>query len=989
MTAQGNGTPGGLPLTIFPTQRAVKALVYPSPVSSSCPLTAFEIAFRHACLLCEPDVCVLQGPRLVLIFSLSGSLLFALLIVGAVVAFLYYSSFNQWLRLREPLRLIEDGSVPHPPLAPGKRYHLFLSHCWFSGQDQCGVIKRRLRLLLPDCVTFLDVDDLESTSHLESHVRASASVLIFLSRCYFESHNCRREVLAAIENSIPLILVHEMQRDKSTPLAALRASCVACCGEHAVSSAFAWRKGLADGLAAFAAAHGGSLRAEDVEHLALPNMCRRADVIVQRLRAAASATAGGAGPDSAGQDSGGDATVENQTRARVAAAMVELAAEVAGAGGGGVVGPLLVKEHGAALLHDKLGFSCLGQDATEANDAAVALLTSLPAYLRAVAETRAAHTPPLRTVPESPTVAADEKTACMDGASALASEGTSGPHDPPCLASCGGQPGWAPAGWAPEELTLELALEAEAEVRLFGEAAAEMGRWVDSRLFMMHASDANGLPQPRPVVSWVRSDRLQLESFKQICEGIIHACAPVQHDKRQWWGESSSSSQSGRSGRACRAEGSRGAPAATSGPGHSVGHAPGHPPGSAPDSAPASPPQSSATSRQPHRPWAATWGASRLLHSGSAKHRGRCAGSAGDAVGAGAGSNAHGGALAGQPSVGTAIVPSLNMKDNTDASIRDVSKPYPSLAEAQWHRAMTKRSHTSAPAVVRLGELVYAEGEVAHLGGLFIPKLSFGGRRPCVHFSHANSGAEELTRELQVLYGAAVEFLPMPVAVPPAGSPRETPSRMGSPLAGPGSRGDEGAGSRWRVVRLGQPELKRMNQANRSPTTCPPPAEAGGEAIDRSSGGGRPAGCDFFLLLLNRDGLARGNTALPAAVVSALDRGLQPLVLHDLRPSEVEGSAFASDFSAHMDLWRLRLGSRSRRLFQRIASQVHGGDAHFAASAVLIAEAMGAKVTPLTYEEVMYRKRQLTSKSNKDKAGAVKAEPTLARPRQPGPADIV
>jgi len=254
------------------------------------PLTAFEIAFRHACLLCEPDVCVLQGPRLVLIFSLSGSLLFALLIVGAVVAFLYYSSFNQWLRLREPLRLIEDGSVPHPPLAPGKRYHLFLSHCWFSGQDQCGVIKRRLRLLLPDCVTFLDVDDLESTSHLESHVRASASVLIFLSRCYFESHNCRREVLAAIENSIPLILVHEMQRDKSTPLAALRASCVACCGEHAVSSAVAWRKGLADGLAAFAAAHGGSLRAEDVEHLALPNMCRRADIIVQRLRAAASAS---------------------------------------------------------------------------------------------------------------------------------------------------------------------------------------------------------------------------------------------------------------------------------------------------------------------------------------------------------------------------------------------------------------------------------------------------------------------------------------------------------------------------------------------------------------------------------------------------------------------------------------------------------------------------------------------------------------------------
>ena len=45
-------------------------------------------------------------------------------------------------------------------LREGERYHLFLSHVWSTGQDQCAVIKRQLQLLLPGVVIFLDVDDL-------------------------------------------------------------------------------------------------------------------------------------------------------------------------------------------------------------------------------------------------------------------------------------------------------------------------------------------------------------------------------------------------------------------------------------------------------------------------------------------------------------------------------------------------------------------------------------------------------------------------------------------------------------------------------------------------------------------------------------------------------------------------------------------------------------------------------------------------------------
>jgi hypothetical protein len=48
-------------------------------------------------------------------------------------------------------------------LRAGERYHLFLSHVWSTGQDQCAVIKRQLQLLLPGVVIFLDVD---GTPHL-------------------------------------------------------------------------------------------------------------------------------------------------------------------------------------------------------------------------------------------------------------------------------------------------------------------------------------------------------------------------------------------------------------------------------------------------------------------------------------------------------------------------------------------------------------------------------------------------------------------------------------------------------------------------------------------------------------------------------------------------------------------------------------------------------------------------------------------------------
>ena len=73
---------------------------------------------------------------------------------------------------------------------------------------------------------FLDVEDLEDIGDLELYVESSSVVLIFLSRGYFLSKNCMREVAAAIEMNKPIVLVHELNPSKGgASLQALKAEC--------------------------------------------------------------------------------------------------------------------------------------------------------------------------------------------------------------------------------------------------------------------------------------------------------------------------------------------------------------------------------------------------------------------------------------------------------------------------------------------------------------------------------------------------------------------------------------------------------------------------------------------------------------------------------------------------------------------------------------------------------------------------------------------
>ena len=89
-----------------------------------------------------------------------------ILCAGLLVVLVPLGMLVQTLFFSHSIPILRDARTMEPPvllLRAGGRYHLFLSHVWSTGQDQCAVIKRQLQLLLPGVVIFLDVD---GTPHL-------------------------------------------------------------------------------------------------------------------------------------------------------------------------------------------------------------------------------------------------------------------------------------------------------------------------------------------------------------------------------------------------------------------------------------------------------------------------------------------------------------------------------------------------------------------------------------------------------------------------------------------------------------------------------------------------------------------------------------------------------------------------------------------------------------------------------------------------------
>ena len=111
---------------------------------------------------------------------------------------------------REPrIKNEATKAPPELPMAAAQRWHLFLSHLWGTGQDQCATIKRQLCLLLPGVSVFLDIDDLESTNDLEKYIEETHVISIFASNWYFRSKNCLREAHCTVAKQKPIALLHD------------------------------------------------------------------------------------------------------------------------------------------------------------------------------------------------------------------------------------------------------------------------------------------------------------------------------------------------------------------------------------------------------------------------------------------------------------------------------------------------------------------------------------------------------------------------------------------------------------------------------------------------------------------------------------------------------------------------------------------------------------------------------------------------------------
>ena len=122
--------------------------------------------------------------------------------------------------------LKSTGHAPNLELPEQCYYHVFVSHVWSTGQAKTHAIVRKMQLLLPGLKIWLDVDELHDISNLESSVEESVVFLLYYSKSYFRSRNCRREIYTAIRLNKPIIVVYE---GGENTLRELREECMENC----------------------------------------------------------------------------------------------------------------------------------------------------------------------------------------------------------------------------------------------------------------------------------------------------------------------------------------------------------------------------------------------------------------------------------------------------------------------------------------------------------------------------------------------------------------------------------------------------------------------------------------------------------------------------------------------------------------------------------------------------------------------------------------
>ena len=151
--------------------------------------------------------------------------LFFYLIYFLEIAFVIFMALRQ---VNVPIVAMKSytHARPNTELPKENDYHVFMSHVWESGQAQTHAIVREMQLLFPDLKIWLDVDQLCDLALLEESVASCAVFVLFYSRNYFRSKNCRREFFAAIEQKKPIIVLYD---GDDLTLEEMREECISNC----------------------------------------------------------------------------------------------------------------------------------------------------------------------------------------------------------------------------------------------------------------------------------------------------------------------------------------------------------------------------------------------------------------------------------------------------------------------------------------------------------------------------------------------------------------------------------------------------------------------------------------------------------------------------------------------------------------------------------------------------------------------------------------
>jgi len=124
------------------------------------------------------------------------------------------------------IRLVNTGSKPNLELPGDCRFHAFFSHIWSTGKDKTHTAVRKVQLLMPGVRIWLDADELKHVGQLEESVGECAIVLIFYTKGYFMSTNCRREVYAAVHQKKPIYVLYDSE---TSDIDQMKEECIGYC----------------------------------------------------------------------------------------------------------------------------------------------------------------------------------------------------------------------------------------------------------------------------------------------------------------------------------------------------------------------------------------------------------------------------------------------------------------------------------------------------------------------------------------------------------------------------------------------------------------------------------------------------------------------------------------------------------------------------------------------------------------------------------------